>query len=319
MGVSQAITEESRCRAARYSTLLRLFQGSYARADRAWAAVSDIVEFREFCLAASRTGVVSEDSVRRAFQRATTDFMDRLAETDQVVERGTPSYPDRLAVTQDAPPFLFVRGNLELLGRPSIAIVGTRSPSPDGVARAYKLAHLLTKRGIVVVSGLAKGIDTAAHRGALDFGGPTVAVIGTPLDRAYPQENGWLQQAIAQDGVVVSQFAPGTRTERFFFPMRNATMSGLSLATVVIEASDTSGALIQARKSLAQGRKLFIPRSALERESISWPKTYACRPGAHVFDSVDSLMDVLAGEGLLGQDEPEIPTVSGSFIDVCRG
>lgn len=137
-----------------------------------------------------------------------------------------------------------------------------REASDAGRARARKLARLLAQRGIAVASGLARGIDTAAHRGALDAGGITFAVIGTPLTRCYPSENAELQCRIGQVGAVVSQFAPSSKTRPSCFPMRNATMSGLTLGTVVIEASENSGSLIQARKALEQGRKLFIPRGS---------------------------------------------------------
>ncbi|MEA2719536.1 MAG: processing protein [Candidatus Eremiobacteraeota bacterium] len=133
-----------------------------------------------------------------------------LERGDVVLRRGDAGYPERLAATADAPPVLFVRGNVEVLELPAIAIVGARDASDAGRARARKLARLLAQRGIVVASGLARGIDTAAHRGALDAGGITFAVIATPLTRCYPSENAELQRRIGQVGALVSQSAPSS-------------------------------------------------------------------------------------------------------------
>jgi DNA processing protein len=139
---------------------------------------------------------------------------------------------------------------------------------------------------------LARGVDEAAHRGALDLGGVTVAVLGTPITRAYPREHRELQDRIGFVGALVSQFPPSAKTLPFCFPMRNVTMSGLTLGTVVIEAGEASGALVQARKCLQQGRKLFIPRSAVEDSRLWWPRHYM-EQGAHVFSTVDELIGVL--------------------------
>ena len=151
--------------------------------------------------------------------------------------------------------------------------------------------------GFAVASGLARGNDTSAHLGALDAGGTTFAVIGTPLTRCYPSENADLQRRISHVGAIVSQFAPNSETKPYCFPLRNATMSGLTLGTVVIEAVDRSGSLIQARKALEQGRPLFIPRSAMENRSVSWPRSVVSR-GAYVFTSVDDLLEKVRQPGL---------------------
>lgn len=218
--------------------------------------------------------------------------------TFSVVERGSPHYPARLAVLDEAPPFITADGDVDVLARPTVAIVGTRQPSSAGMQRARYLAYQLARRQVVVASGLARGIDEAAHTGALHAGGVTVAVLGTPVDRTYPREHAVLQGRIAETGALVSQFPPGMRVQRHFFPMRNAVMSGLSLATVVVEASETSGALIQARACLRQGRKLFIPRSATLRPDLGWPAKFA-EQGARVFDSVDQVLEELNVHGIV--------------------
>ncbi|HEX3462577.1 MAG TPA: DNA-processing protein DprA [Candidatus Elarobacter sp.] len=215
-----------------------------------------------------------------------------LEPDDVILERGRPGYPARLAATADAPPLLFVRGNAYVLNLPAITVVGARDASDAGRARARKLAYLLAKHGFAIASGLARGIDTAAHTGALQADGTTFAVIGTPLTCCYPSENAELQRRIAQAGAVISQFAPASKTKPYCFPLRNATMSALTLGTVVIEAADGSGSLIQARKALEQGRGLFIPRGLVENRSLSWPRTYLSR-GAHVFASAEELIAMI--------------------------
>ena len=251
----------------------------------------------EFLDEVARMTGTDRQAVRGTFDRI-RNSMRAVGRRMRVIERGDARYPLLLAEVADAPRFLFVVGGLSLLSRPALAVIGTRKPTEEGARRARKLGYLLSRQGFVVISGLALGIDEAAHLGALEHGGDTVAVLGTPVDRVYPREHAELQKIISETGALVSQFHPGVRVQRYFFPMRNAVMSGLSLGTVVVEASETSGALIQARKCLQQGRKLFIPQSALERRELKWPKMYVER-GAHVFRTIDELLDVLITEGMI--------------------
>lgn len=235
--------------------------------------------------------------VQETFEQVRSQ-MDRLERSDIILERGEPGYPKELEKVDGSPEFLFVRGNVALLHEPALAVVGTRNPSELGLRRAHKLGHLLAEQGIVVASGLAKGIDRAAHLGALSVGGNTVAVIGTPLTQAYPREHEDLQRRIGEVGAVVSQFYPGAEVQPFNFPMRNAVMSGLSLGTIVVEASETSGALIQARQCLKQGRKLFIPQSAVEDQVLRWPRTFLRRPNVYSFKQIEDLLNALEREKL---------------------
>jgi DNA processing protein len=193
-----------------------------------------------------------------------------------------PDYPDNLRAVHDRPPLIFVAGRLEPSDARSIAVVGARRASPSGLRRARAIAEHLVEHGYTVVSGLAAGIDTAAHTAALARDGRTVAVIGTGLRRNYPPENGQLQQRIAARFAVVSQFWPDAPPSRRSFPMRNAVMSGLTLATVVVEASHTSGSRMQTRIALAHGRPVFLPRSLLGH---AWARELSARPGTHVVDS----------------------------------
>lgn len=202
-----------------------------------------------------------------------------------------PEYPPNLRSVHDRPPFLFISGGLSAADERSVAVVGTRRASDAGVAEARSIAQALAEAGFVVVSGLAEGIDTAAHRACLDANGRTVAVIGTGLRRSYPRSNAELQSDIAETGAVVSQFWPDQPPQRHTFPMRNAVMSGLALATVVIEAGSTSGARMQARLALAHGRPVFLSQSLLDHE---WAREYAARPGTYVIGSAADVVEALA-------------------------
>ncbi len=293
-------------RATLYFTLFELLRVPTA-ADEAWAhlqATGSNLDGPITAALAGRLGRldIDSDALIGAAKRVAV-AMRALEPGDLILERGEPGYPARLAAASaDAPPFLFVRQDVNVLDMPAVAIVGTREASEEGRARARKLAQLLAKRGIAVASGLARGIDAAAHQGALDVGGVTIAVIGTPLTRYYPTEHSDLQRQIGRFGAVISQFAPSSKTHPLCFPLRNATMSALALGTVVIEAAETSGALIQARKAIQQGRKLFIPRSAIENSKLRWPTKYAAQ-GAHVFATIEDLVGVLEREGLMPAPE----------------
>jgi DNA processing protein len=187
-------------------------------------------------------------------------------------------YPERLREVREMPPVLFARGAL-LPDDRAIAVVGSRDASSDGLRIARAAATTLARRGVTVVSGLAKGIDTAAHRAALDAGGRTVAVIGTGICRHYPAENRQLQDHIADVGLVISQFWPDSAPTRQSFPMRNAVMSGYAAATVVVEAGARSGARIQARLALQHGRPVVLTSQVMRHE---WARAFAEKPGVYV-------------------------------------
>lgn len=199
-------------------------------------------------------------------------------------------YPANLRTIHNRPPLLFVSGSLVSDDERSVAVVGTRKPSADGVDTARRIAADLVNQDFVVVSGLAEGIDTAAHEGALDAGGRTLAVIGTGLRRCYPASNAELQRRLARESAVISQFWPDQPPTRRTFPMRNVVMSGLTLATVVVEATSTSGAKMQARLALEHGRPVFLLRRLLSHE---WAREYAERPGAYVVESSGEVAEQL--------------------------
>lgn len=172
-----------------------------------------------------------------------------------------------------APARLYLRGDRGLLERgPRVSIVGSRAASSDGLRRARFLARALVQHNMIVVSGLAAGIDTAAHEAAIEAGGRTIAVLGTPLDQSYPKENAALQERIAREHLLVSQFAFGSPTTPKNFPMRNRTMALLTDATVIVEAGEKSGTLHQGWEALRLGRQLFFMESVARDPALSWPK-----------------------------------------------
>lgn len=202
---------------------------------------------------------------------------------------GAGEYPDKLRDAVHPVELLYYQGYWDLAETRCVAVVGTRKPTAEGEKRAEKLARLLSRDGFTVVSGLAEGIDTIAHQTAISNGGPTVAVIGTPLSSVYPRKNAALQAEIARDHLLISQVPvcryaeQDWRANRGFFPERNITMSALTEATVIVEAGETSGTLIQARHALKQKRKLFILDSCFE-SGLQWPHTYAAKGAIRVKD-----------------------------------
>ncbi len=186
---------------------------------------------------------------------------------------------------------IFYSGELNLLKRPCVSIVGAREVSDAGRAATQWLAQKLSSLGIVIVSGLAQGVDTAAHTSAIQNGGKTIAVIGTPLDKAYPAENANLQEQIYQQHLLISQFARGEKTYRSSFPLRNRLMATLSDATVVMEASDTSGTLHQAAECTKLGRWLFIAKSVVEDPKRNWPQRFLKYDTCVVLEKVSQITD----------------------------
>ena len=175
----------------------------------------------------------------------------------QVLIQGAANYPSLLKAIEDPPPVLYVKGDIGELAAPGIAIVGSRRPSTYGKVVAEQLSRGLGEVGVTVVSGLARGIDSVAHASAVEHGGRTIAVLGSGLSFIYPPENRQLAQRISRQGAVVSEFSMKTKPDRLNFPLRNRTISGLSLGTVVVEAGERSGALITAQWALDQGREVF--------------------------------------------------------------
>jgi DNA processing protein len=208
---------------------------------------------------------------------------------------GAGDYPERLRIADHPVELIYFQGWWELVNSPrSVAVVGTRKPTDDGLARTRKLVKSLLADDFTIVSGLASGVDTAAHSTAIELGGRTIAVLGTPLTKVYPAANAKLQYEIAKNHLLISQ-VPVKRysnqknpvSNNFFFPERNITMSALTDATIIVEAGETSGTLVQARHALKQGRKVFILDSNFRNKNLKWPKTFEDRGAIRVTDYDD--------------------------------
>ena len=203
------------------------------------------------------------------------------------------SYPKKLLDADHPVELLYYLGDWDLIYTPSVAVVGTRNPTAEGRSRARKISRLLVDDGYTVVSGLAKGIDTEAHTAAIDAGGKTIAVIGTSIGNSYPPENSALQEEIANKHLLISQVPvvrysqQGPSGNRLFFPARNVTMSAMTAATVIVEAGETSGTLIQARAALKQGRKLFILESCFQNPALTWPRRFEDQGAVRVREYAD--------------------------------
>jgi DNA processing protein len=274
------------------------------RGDRLWHHYADLIEARGSALAvlqgdyddpaaADHTALFEAGPERRSevdlgpvveeIELWRADGMDLITVLD-------PGYPANLRTIHNRPPLLFVRGELLPADEDAVAVVGTRKPTPEGLAVAYEMAGGIAAADYTVVSGLAAGIDRAAHEAALERGGRTVAVIGTGLRKSYPASNAALQKRLGSETAVLSQFWPDAPPTRYSFLMRNVVMSGFALATVVIEAAERSGAKSQARHALEHGRPVFLFQSLLAND---WARAYAELPGTHVVETAEQVLDQL--------------------------
>jgi DNA processing protein len=232
--------------------------------------------------------------------RARTAALDEASRTaEQQAVYLTPedeAYPGRLLEIYDPPAVLWVRGDVRQLSRAGIAVVGTRHPTPYGAGMAEVLSRDLARRGMVVMSGMARGVDTCAHKGALEAGGATVTVWGTGIDVIYPKENKKLaEQIVAQGGAVVSEFPLGTFPAPQNFPIRNRTLSGMSVGVLVVEAAEYSGTRITARCALEQGRDIYaVPGNATNKNS--WGPNTLIKQGAKLTATWEDIWEDLASQ-----------------------
>src|SRR5215472_15374488 len=230
----------------------------------------------------------------------------------QLITWNDPSYPAALSAIADPPPVLWIRGNRDALTARAVAIVGSRAGSEYGLAVAERLAADLASRRIVVVSGLARGIDSAAHRGALAAKGTTLAVLGCGADVIYPAEHRDLARQIERDGAIVSELVPGTPPQKQFFPLRNRIISGLSRAVLIVEAGEKSGSLITARCALEQGREvLAVPGNVLSGRNRGGHALL--KDGAKIVETADDILEELGlpHERRAGANPPEDPVLAG--------
>ena len=227
-------------------------------------------------------------------QKVSVYLKEKLGKFSIVVNRDF-QYPLGLRDAKHPIELFYYRGNLDLLHTKCISIVGARKASDEGLKRAARLAKGLVEQGYTIVSGLAAGIDTAALKAAIESKGNVIGVIGTPIDEYYPKENRDLQDRIAEDFLLISQVpfyrynTENFQLHRHHFPRRNVTMASISDATVIVEASDTSGSLTQARACISQKKKLFILDSCFHNPAIKWPHTYEKQGAIRVKELTDIL------------------------------
>ena len=250
-------------------------------------------------------------------------YVARLAGLDaRVLAIGQPGYPEALAALEDAPAVLLVRGCMQALSGPAVAIVGARAATRSGLAQARRIARELAGRGFTIVSGLARGIDAEAHRGALEAGGRTVGVLACGLDRTYPPEHRELASEIAVDGAVVSEMPLGTPPRKELFPLRNRIISGASLGLIVVEARRRSGSLITVRHAAIQGREVWVVPGAVEGP-FAEGSNQLLREGARAIRSAADVIEDLAASRpaasldaeppLAGADPAAMPPPVGSL------
>ena len=247
------------------------------------------VDAQPMCAAARRDADAALESAKRCGVEAIPWFDE--------------DYPRLLNCINDPPPVLWVRGSATVLHEPAVAIVGSRVATPYALSVGARLGGELANRGMVVASGLARGVDSAAHRGALDAGGLTIAVLGSGLDRVYPPEHEQLAQTIANTGVVLSELGPGGPPLPENFPLRNRIISGISLAVVVVEASEKSGSLITAHHAMEQGRDVMaVPGSVLSGRNRG--SHSLLKDGAKVVETADDILEELGWPGALQTKTP---------------
>lgn len=279
-------------------------------------------------LAAGRAAlakIVSAEIAARVLADADSPAIDAAlewaaAEGNAVLTLADGEYPQSLLETPDPPALLYLRGRRELLARPGLAVVGSRNATPQGMSNAEHFARAFSAAGLTIVSGLALGIDAAAHRGGLDAAGSTIAVLGTGADILYPQRNRALGERIAREGLIVSEFPLGTPPHGANFPRRNRVISGLARGCLVVEAALASGSLITARLAAEQGREVFaIPGS------IHSPHAKGChaliKQGAKLVESAEDLLQELGLIGTMAQPAVIDPVVPGLLAqlgyDLC--
>ncbi len=253
--------------------------------------------------AASAQGIALGKSLELAAEE-----LDRVREAGAtVIVQGDPAYPTRLMEIYDPPLVLYVRGDTEVIGKFGVAVVGTRHPTPYGVGVAERLSCDLAARGLIIFSGMARGIDTAAHRGALNAHGKTVAVWGTGVDVTYPKENQRIaDQILGTGGAIVSEFPLGSFPAPQNFPIRNRIISGLSIGVLVLEAGEYSGTRVTARCALEQGRDVYaVPGNVTNK--LSWGPNTLIKQGAALVATWEDVWEALPADVRLALTPPEQP------------
>ncbi|WP_348268410.1 DNA-processing protein DprA [Edaphobacter sp. DSM 109919] len=256
-------------------------------------------------------------------REAAENEMQRVAEAGgSILTQADEAYPERLREIYDPPSVLWIRGNVDLLARPGIAVVGTRHPSPYGAGMAEMLSRDLANRRLVILSGMARGVDTAAHKGAIEAGGKTVAVWGTGIDVIYPKENKKLaENIVASGGTIVSEYPLGTFPAPQNFPIRNRILSGMSIGVLVIEAAEYSGTRITARCAMEQNRDVYaVPGNVTNKNA--WGPNTLIKQGAKLTATWEDVWEDLPSQirrqledeiGASGEDESKLAESASLF------
>jgi DNA processing protein len=289
--------------------------------NRIWKAAPDIGDiFKMEGKRLQALGIPNEArfAIRsRAYRTAADEILNwAVHEGCRLILRGTPEYPILLEEIVDAPLILYARGRLENLNIPCLAVVGSRRPTVYGLQMAQGIASDLGSRGICIVSGMARGIDGAAHRGCMKSGGTTIAVLGCGIDVVYPPEHRQLKEQITGGGLVVSEFPPGTAPNPHNFPIRNRIISGLSEGSLVVEASEKSGSLITARLALEQNREVFAVPGNITSPT-SYGPNYLIKQGAKLVQSwkdVVEEMPVKLRENIFSHEETKQKPLPGADL-----
>jgi len=263
----------------------------------------------EEVIACAAPGANADRIAAEAREQASALLAAAKRERIDAIRADDESYPPLLRAIMDPPPVLWVRGQANVLIRPAVAIVGSRAASPYALEVAARLGAELARRGVLVVSGLARGADGAAHQGCVDAGGTTVAVLGSGVDRIYPQEHDVLAASICKDGALVSEHGPGVPPLPDHFPLRNRLISGISPGVVVVEANEKSGSLITARYALEQGRDVMaVPGSVLGGRNRG--SHALLKDGAKVVETADDILEELGWPGL------SVPKISANSLEI---
>ena len=241
-------------------------------------------------------GAAQSIALGKSLQAAEEERVKAEAAGARIICVADESYPERLKEIYDPPAVIYVRGNASLLAEPGIAVVGTRHPTPYGIGMSERLACDLANRGLVILSGMARGVDTAAHRGALKARGKTIAVWGTGIDVVYPRENKKLAQGILDaEGAIISEFPIGTFAAPQNFPIRNRVISGLSIGVLVVEAAEYSGTRVTSRCAIEQGREVFaVPGNVTNKNS--WGPNTLIKQGAKLTATWEDVWEELPAE-----------------------
>src|SRR5271155_3046833 len=276
-------------------------------------------------LEASGMPAVSAQSIAtgKSYELALQECAKAVEAGARVIALSDPEYPPRLKEIYDPPVVLFVKGSVEVLAKPGIAMVGTRHPTPYGTGMAERLSTDLAARGLVIISGLARGVDTASHRGAVAAKGKTVAVLGTGIDVMYPKENTRLtEQIVALGGALISEFPVGTPPTPQNFPIRNRIISGMSVGVLVVEAAEDSGTRITSRLALEQNRDVYaVPGNVTNKGS--WGPNTLIKQGAKLVATWEDVWeelptDVQVALGGMSQNESAEPETASLFPDEAK-